>query len=376
MFKRDFQWPVHTTLLSCETSLVFQNSMIIRSDHWWCDIVMRTFTDRDWLENFRMSKETFNYLCHQMSTSLRRQDTVFRKAISVEKRVAVTLWFLATPCEYRTISHLFGIARSTVCEIVQETCSLIVSTLFHKYISFPTGDKLTAVVDAFKSKWGVPQCVGSIDGCHIPISSPAMNRTDYYNRKGWYSMILQGVVDDSYRFIDINVGWPGSVHDARVFAQSSIFKKISEGTLLPDQTTTVNGVNIPLYLIGDSAYPIKSWLMKPFTHGTVLTTEQKTFNYRLCRARIVIENAYGRLKARWRRVMKRNDMNIANIPTVITAACILHNICEVHGDTFNDSWLREIRDSSLPQPSSSNARDGNSTRPNQIRDALCYYFSN
>ena len=136
----------------------------------------------------------------------------------------------------------------------------------------------------------MPQCVGAIDGCHIPIASPAMNRTDYYNRKRWYSMILQRVVDHTYRF---NVGWPGSVHDARVFSQSSIYKKITQHTLLPDRTITINGVSIPLYLIGDSAYPLQTWLMKPFTPGTVLTAQQKTFNYR---ARIVVENLYGRLK--------------------------------------------------------------------------------
>ena len=115
------------------------------------------------------------------------------------------------------------------------------------YIHFPIGEELDNLVDTFRSKWGVPQCIGAIDGCHIPIASPAMNRTDYYNRKGWYSMILQGVVDHSYRFIDVNIGWPGSVHDARVFSHSSIYKKITEHTLLPDRTITVNGVSIPLY---------------------------------------------------------------------------------------------------------------------------------
>ena len=81
----------------------------------------------------------------------------------------------------------------------------------------------------------MPQCVGAIDGCHIHISSPAMNLTDYYNRNGWYSMILQGVVYHSYRFIDINVGWPGSVHDARVFAHSALYEKIMEKNLLPQK---------------------------------------------------------------------------------------------------------------------------------------------
>ena len=77
------------------------------------------------------------------------QGTVMRKAIAVEQGVAVTLWFLATPCEYRIIVHLFGIARSTVCEIVQETCELIVHTIFHKYMHFSNGEKLSELVDGF-----------------------------------------------------------------------------------------------------------------------------------------------------------------------------------------------------------------------------------
>ena len=104
-------------------------SIAPRSDEWWSEIVLRTFTERDWTEIFRMRKETFTYLCQQLSRVLRRKDTRLRNAISVEKRVVVTLWCLATPYEYRTIVHLFGIARSTVSEIVQETCKLLVLTL-------------------------------------------------------------------------------------------------------------------------------------------------------------------------------------------------------------------------------------------------------
>ena len=36
---------------------------------------------------------------------------------------------------------------------------------------------------------------------------------------------------------------------------------------------TVSGVCIPLYMIGDSAYPLKLWLMKPFAHNTDLTSQ-------------------------------------------------------------------------------------------------------
>lgn len=53
-----------------------------------------------------------------------------------------------------------------------------------------------------------------------------------------------------------------------------------------------------MFLIGDAGYPLLPWLLKPFPHNTNLSSRQKTFNYRLSRARIVSENAFGRLKAR------------------------------------------------------------------------------
>ena len=86
-----------------------------------------------------------------------------RRSVSVQRRVAVCLWCLATPIEYGIIAHLFGIGRSTVCDIVHETCRAIVKVLMKEYIKFPSGDDLDHVVDEFKIKWGVPQCLGAVD---------------------------------------------------------------------------------------------------------------------------------------------------------------------------------------------------------------------
>ena len=308
-----------------------------RSGDWWDHIVLETFFRRDWTENFRMSHEKFQYICEQLRPSIHRNDTRLRRAVSVEKRIAVTLWCLATSAEYRTISHLFGIGRSTVCEIVQETCKSIVKYLQPQYIRFPSGGQVDSIVRGFEEKWGIPQCIGAVDGSHVPVCAPTLNHTDYYNRKGWYSVIVQADVDHRYRFIDVYTGWPGSVHDARVFAHSSLYRNGTNGTLLPpSHTRQISGVDLPLFLVGESAYPLLTWLMKPFPQS--FTTSAPN-NYRLSRGRILVENAFGRLKARWRRRMKRNDMQVENIPIVVVTACVLHNICEVHNETFDDSWL-------------------------------------
>ena len=109
-----------------------------------------------------------------------------------------------------------------------------------EYIIFPTGATLKEIVDSFKDDLGFPQCVGAVDGSHIPIICPQEYPADYYNRKGWHSIILQGTIDHRGRFIDAYVDWPGRVHDARVFANSNLYQKGQSGSLLPDWKEQIN----------------------------------------------------------------------------------------------------------------------------------------
>ena len=85
-----------------------------RSSHWWEHVVKSTFTSQDWLKNFCMSQCTFTYLCNELQSSIEKRDTEMRRAIPTDMRVALTLWLLATGADYRTISHLFGVSKSTV----------------------------------------------------------------------------------------------------------------------------------------------------------------------------------------------------------------------------------------------------------------------
>ena len=112
--------------------------------------------------------------------------------------------------------------------------------------------------------------------------------------------------------------------------------------------------------------------MKPFAHNANLTRSQRSFNYHLSRARIVVENTFGRLKGRWRRLMKHIDMDINNVPHIITACCILHNLCEVHGDAFNELWLEDVDMSTQPEVLHSS---GNDTSAKTIMDALVKYYT-
>jgi len=230
------------------------------------------------------------------------------------------------------------------------------------YIKFPCGDDLNHVVDKFKTKWRVPQFLGAVDGCHIPICASSKQHTDYYNRKGWNSIIIQGLVDANYQFIDICIGWPGSIHDARVFAHSKNYSRKLNSKQLHNYfwSECANAYDRGFCIsYADMA------IMKPFAHNSELTAHQR--NYNICRARIVVENAFGRLKAHWHRVLKRNDMHTDNIPHVIAATCVLHNICEVHHEHFNDAWLHNS-EGEYDQPSTLAARDTSAGTPHTIRN--------
>ena len=75
----------------------------LRSGDWWEHIVLETFTSREWLENFRLSKDTFDYLCTKLTPQLQYQDTHLRKVITVKKHVAITLRTLASSAEYSVL---------------------------------------------------------------------------------------------------------------------------------------------------------------------------------------------------------------------------------------------------------------------------------
>ena len=353
-----------------------------RSSDFWDYIVNRIFIETDWYENFRMRKETFEYLYNELKAHIEKKNTHLRKSIPAKLRVAVTIWFLSTGTDYRILGHLFGISRSSVCCIVKQVCTSIVKVLLKRYIKFPSGDALEEVVEGFHSHWGFPNCAGAIDGSHIPMAAPVDYHSDYYNRKGWYSMIVQAVADHKYRFLDVYTGWPGSVHDARVFANSPIYMKGIDGKLFPNITRKVDDKDVPIVLLGDSAYPLLPWLMKPFPH-TTLSEEQQRYNYCLSRARIVIENAFGRLKSRWRCLMKKLEVKPDNIAIIIMACCILHNVCEIHGEEFDNTWLDgNCETNEIYVQPSSDGEHLNSANVTQnpsselIRDALIQHFKN
>ena len=156
-------------------------------------------------------------------------------------------------------------------------------------------------------------CAGAIDGTHVPIKAPSQNHTDYVNRKSYHSIIMQALVDSRYLFRDIVVGWPGRVHDARVLSNSETHKLGNEGALFPDFKETILGQDTHPCILGDPAYPLLPRLLKPFPENQNTPRKHQSFNYRLSRPRMTIEDTFGRWKGRFPRFSKRIDMKVEDV---------------------------------------------------------------
>ncbi|KAJ8927780.1 hypothetical protein NQ314_019717 [Rhamnusium bicolor] len=127
------------------------------------------------------------------------------------------------------------------------------------------------------------------------------------NRKGYYSIQMQAVCDNTRKIRDLYVGYPGAVHDSRVFRNLPLCNS------LEDKCGRY-------YLLGDSGYPLKTKLLTPFKDS-----RQLNYNIKLAKSRYVIEHYFGILKQKFRQLFHIKLRNITFIIHFIRAACVLHN---------------------------------------------------
>ncbi|XP_076836809.1 uncharacterized protein LOC143482352 [Brachyhypopomus gauderio] len=342
-----------------------------RASQWW-DVIVPEFTCTQWLQNFRMSRDAFDSLSNKLRPALERQDTTFRVCVPVNKRVAIALWKLATGSEYRSIGHLFGVSTTTACRCVQDFCAAAETLLVPEQIRYPDERRFRDMAEYIQTRWGLPHCVGAIDGSHIPIIAPRLCHTDYFNRKGWHSIILQGVVDGKGLFWNVMAGLPGSMHDARVLRLSMLWELATRGNLFPAGVRTTSAMPAGYYILGDSAYPLQKWLLKPFQDIGNLTKEQQIFNQHISRTRVVVENAFGRLKGRWRCLLKRNDCDIQLVKSMVLVCCALHNLCESYGETYDTTW--DVPATAAQQPVAAMAEGVEGCDGRDAHNALMQYI--
>lgn len=139
----------------------------------------------------------------------------------------------------------------------------------------------------------------------------------------------------------------------------------------------IAGVNIPVLLIGDSAFRLSKTMMKPYPFYVNQNEVEQLFNYVLSKARRVVENAFGHLKARFRRIGKGIDNNIDNASVIIKACCVLHNFLNERNDDVNQKWIaaQEKIDAARQQPNRALLSGSNDNDADKIRQVISTYLA-
>ncbi|XP_071577213.1 putative nuclease HARBI1 isoform X1 [Temnothorax nylanderi] len=278
--------------------------------------IVSTYSLTDFKSHFRLEKTTYERLVQTLGGRLHRDRGA--EKMSPDKQIAITLWVLGNQEVYRSVADRFGVCKDTVWNSVFEVAMLLIEDV-HTYIKWPEPYEMINFEREFRALSGFPGVIGAIDGSHIAISAPIENSDNYINRKGYHSLVLQGICDYKLRFIDVFTGMCGSVHDARVWRLSDIKELITQ-----DENRYFQN---QYHLLADSAYPLSKYMLTPYRDNGHLNRLQRNFNTKLSKTRVVIERAFGMLKGRFRKLRYVYMYNTEMIPLIIIACCILHNIC-------------------------------------------------
>ncbi|CAA0842117.1 Unknown protein [Striga hermonthica] len=309
-----------------------------RSKAWWEQVNSPDYPEEQFKRDFRMSRATFDMICDELESTVTKKDTMLRQAIPVRQRVAVCVWRLATGEALREVSKRFGLGISTCHKLVLEVCTAIRTVLMPKFLHWPEDHRSAEIKREFEMLSGIPGVCGSMYTTHIPIIAPKTNVAAYFNKrhternqKTSYSITVQGLVDPTGAFTDVCIGWPGSMTDEQVLEKSALSQRAGRGALKDS------------WVVGCSGHPLTDWVLVPYPHRN-LTWAQHAYNDKIREVQRVGKEAFGRLKGRWACLQKRTEMKLQDLPVVLGACCVLHNVCEMRNEGFSSDLRFELFD--------------------------------
>ena len=303
-----------------------------RSDHGLYDRLMVELRNEDQrsFKNFmRMPPDMFDEIVQRLTPALLKQTTRLRDPHEPGLKIAVTLRHLASGATYSEMQYGWRMPHNSISVVVREVCEAIVAEYGDELLKPPqTQAEWRTVTDEWMSRWNFPHVIGAMDGKHIAIKAPANSGSDYYNYKGFFSIILLAVVTSDYKFMWIDVSGKGASSDAHIFNASALKDALEKNDLLgfpqPDPLPG-DTEDIPYFLVGDDAFALRTFMMKPYGKRE-MTREERIFNYRLSRARRVVENSFGILANRFQVLLTTMLHEPDTVRLLIKTCVILHNL--------------------------------------------------
>lgn len=192
----------------------------------------------------------------------------------------------------------------------------------------PTKEIWEKSAEGFKNVWQFPNCIGAIDGKHVTIKCPKNTGSNHFCYLNKFSIVLMAIVGPEYQFICVDIGGYGKNSDGGIFEASNMGRRFENGTMNVPKEKNLPGKSepCPYVLIGDEAFALKPFLMRPFPYRQSRTHHRKEkYNTSLCKARRVVENAFGMLAQKWRIYHRPIEVNVDTTISIVKTTCILHN---------------------------------------------------
>ncbi|XP_036146638.1 putative nuclease HARBI1 isoform X1 [Monomorium pharaonis] len=347
----------------------------------------------------RMSATQLENLLVLIGHDIYKQSYI-RESIGVSERLLLTLRFLASGDSISSMSYQYLVGVTTAANIISETCQVLWDNLLPIVMTMELShENWYKISECFSNKWNFPHCVGAIDGKHIIIQCPAKAGSSFYNYKSTHSIVLLAICDANYMFLFVDIGAYGRRSDGGIFKESEMGKRFENNDmqLPPLASICENGDSLPYCIVGDEAFPLKPYLLRPYPGKYSVEHDKRIFNYRLGRARRVIENTFGILASRWRIFRKPIILSVENSMKIVQACVCLHNwlrmadlleeeniqyitediIDHEAEDGFALAFRRTELENSTAFREMTNAGNNSSTREAvEIREKFKHYFNN
>ncbi len=305
-------------------------------------------SDEDFRRRFRLPKPIFVQLLRRLEGTLQHM-TQRRQALSPQQQLLTFLQCMGTNSVYHVTRDVLGPSQSTVCRVIKRVSNAIVNVLEQDYVKFPTN--LRDDVDRFHEIAGMPNVIGAVDGTHVRVMPPSTDEGAYVNRHHLHSLNVMIVSSANHNISFVSSKCPGGWHDSRVLRMSSLWTVFEENAFRPFPGSII---------LGDSAYPCRSWLITPLPERRQLTQQEQRYNRSHKRTRVIVERTIGILKQRFRVLLecvRLRDMK--EVAILVKSLCILHNLCIQQGDDargfepvnpdHDDGYNDDEQDETVPQ---------------------------
>ena len=196
----------------------------------WRKIVLgHKYNEEEFIKIFRIPRRLFRSFAQLLRhhVAFRRNGLKQRKHYSTELHLLVLLKYMGSEgnaCTALAVKEGLGIGKGSVRNYLLRAVEAVLS-LFKDTVFWPGEEERKEIRNRFREKYFFPYCVGAVDGTHLGLAfKPELDGEDYWTRKQAYAVSATVVCDDEKKIRYLNVGWPGSVHDQRVWQNSVIAK--------------------------------------------------------------------------------------------------------------------------------------------------------